>query len=170
METITFDKLLLKTAFCCMASDGKIDKREVELIKKMCKQSPLFIDFDFGKEINILLEKINNRGSEFIQYYFDLLNNNDLSKEEELNIIDFAIKTINADDVIEYSEVKFFKAMRKCLNITDETILAVYPDLEYYLEEDINTESELDKLVNNYLSSVQLPQFEKINFENLENE
>lgn len=170
METITFDKLLLKTAFCCMASDGKIDKREVELIKKMCKQSPLFIEFDFGKEINILLEKINNRGSEFIQYYFDLLNNNDLSKEEELNIIDFAIKTINADDVIEYSEVKFFKAMRKCLNITDETILAVYPDLEYYLEEDINTESELDKLVNNYLSSVQLPQFEKINFENLENE
>lgn len=170
METITFDKLLLKTAFCCMASDGKIDKREVELIKKMCNQSPLFIDFDFGKEINILLEKINNRGSEFIQYYFDLLNNNDLSKEEELNIIDFAIKTINADDVIEYSEVKFFKAMRKCLNITDETILDVYPDLEYYLEEDINIESELDKLVNNYLSSVQLPQFEKINFENLENE
>lgn len=170
METITFDKLLLKTAFCCMASDGKIDKREVELIKKMCKQSPLFIDFDFGKEINILLEKINNRGSEFIQYYFDLLNNNDLSKEEELNIIDFAIKTINADDVIEYSEVKFFKAMRKCLNITDETILAAYPDLEYYLEEDINTENELDKLVNNYLKSIELPQFEQIHIEKLENE
>ena len=68
METITFDKLLLKTAFCCMASDGKIDKREVELIKKMCEQSPLFIDFDFNTEINILLGKINNRGSEFIQY------------------------------------------------------------------------------------------------------
>lgn len=169
METITFDKLLLKTAFCCMASDGKIDKREVELIKKMCKQSPLFNDFDFGKEINILLEKINNRGSEFIQYYFDLLNNTDLSEEEELNIIDFAIKTINADDVIEYSEVKFFKAIRKCLNVTDENILATYPDLEYYLEEDINTESELDKLVNNYLGSVELPQFEKINLDNIEN-
>ena len=72
METITFDKLLLKTAFCCMASDGNIDKREVALIKKMCKQSPLFIDFDFAKEINILLAKINERGSEFIQYYFNL--------------------------------------------------------------------------------------------------
>lgn len=170
METITFDKLLLKTAFCCMASDGNIDKREVALIKKMCKQSLLFKDFDFGKEINILLEKINNRGSEFIQYYFDLLNNTDLSEEEELNIIDFAIKTINADDVIEYSEVKFFKAIRKCLNVSDENILAVYPDLEYYLEEDINTESELDKLVNNYLNSVELPLFEKINLEHLENE
>jgi Na+/phosphate symporter len=132
----------------------------------MCEQSPLFNDFDFGKEINILLEKINNRGSEFIQYYFNLLHKTVLTEEEELNIIDFAIKTINADDVIEYSEVKFFKAIRKCLNVSDENILAVYPDLEYYLEEDINTESELDKLVNNYLNSVELPLFEKINLEN----
>lgn len=170
METITFDKLLLKTAFCCMASDGKIDKREVELIKKMCEQSPLFNDFDFSKEINILLEKINNRGSEFIQYYFDLLNSTDLSEEEELQIIDFAIKTINADDVIEYSEVKFFKAIRKCLNVSDENILASYPDLDTYLEEDIDTKSKLDKLVNNYLKSIELPQFEQIHLDNLENE
>ena len=170
METITFDKLLLKTAFCCMASDGKIDKREVELIKKMCEQSPLFNNFDFSKEINILLEKINNRGSEFIQYYFDLLNNTNLSEDEELNIIDFAIKTINADDVIEYSEVKFFKAIRKCLNVSDENILAIYPDLDTYLEEDIDTESKLEKLVNNYLKSIELPQFEQIHLENLENE
>ena len=42
METITFDKLLLKTAFCCMAADGNIDKREVALIKSMCEKSELF--------------------------------------------------------------------------------------------------------------------------------
>jgi uncharacterized tellurite resistance protein B-like protein len=153
-----------------MASDGKIDKREVELIKKMCERLPIFNNFDFSKEINILLEKINNRGSEFIQYYFDLLNNTDLSEEEELNIIDFAIKTINADDVIEYSEVKFFKAIRKCLNVTDENILVIYPELDTYLEEDIDTESKLDKLVNNYLKSIELPQFEMINLDNIENE
>lgn len=170
METITFDKLLLKTAFCCMASDGKIDKREVELIKKMCEQSPLFNDFDFTNEINILLEKINERGIEFIQYYFQLLNDSNLSEQEQLIIIDFAIKTINADEVVEYSEVKFFKAIRKCLSVTDENILAIYPDLEFYLEEDINTENKLDKLVNNYLNSVALPQFERIHLGNLENE
>lgn len=136
----------------------------------MCEQSPLLIDFDFNTEINILLERINNRGSEFIQYYFDLLNNIDLSGQEQLTIIDFAIKTINADEVVEYSEVKFFKAIRKCLIVTDENILARYPDLEFYLEEDINTENKLDKLVNNYLNSVALPQFERIHLGNLENE
>ncbi len=170
METITFDKLLLKTAFCCMASDGNIDKREVALIKKMCKQSPLFIDFDFAKEINILLEKINERGSEFIQYYFNLLHKTVLTEEEELNIIDFAFNTINADEKIEYSEIKFFKAMRKCLSISDDNILEVYPDLDSYLEDDIDTKSELDKLVNSYLKSVELPEFEQIKLDDIENE
>lgn len=170
METITFDKLLLKTAFCCMASDGKIDTREVDLIKKMCGQSPLFNDFDFTNEINILLEKINERGAEFIQNYFQVLNNSNLSEQEQLIIIDFAIKTINADEVVEYSEVKFFKAIRKCLTITDEKILTEYPDLEFYLEDDINIESKLDKLISNYFSSVEIPQFEQLNVENLKNE
>ena len=67
-----------------MASDGDIDKREVELVKKMCQQSPLFTDFDFEEEINILLGKINERGSEFIQYYFNLLLKTVLTEEEEL--------------------------------------------------------------------------------------
>ena len=70
METISFDKLLLKTAFCCMASDGHIDNREIELIKSMCEKSPLFKDFKFEEEINQLVIKINARGKEFIQYYF----------------------------------------------------------------------------------------------------
>ena len=170
METIPFDKLLLKTAFCCMASDGNIDKREVELIKKMCQQSPLFKNFDFVKEINVLLVKINERGTEFIQYYFDLLNHSDLTENEELIIINFAINTINADEVVEYSEVKFFKAIRKCLNITDEKILAEYPDLEIFLEEDIDTESKLDKLVNNYLKTIDLPKFDHIKLDDLDKE
>lgn len=57
----------------------------------MCRQSPLFKDFDFSKEINILLAKINERDTEFIQYYFNVLHNSNLSEHEELSIIDFAI-------------------------------------------------------------------------------
>lgn len=170
METITFDKLLLKTAFCCMASDGNIDNREVELIKSMCQQSSLFVNFDFGKEINILLRKINERGVEFIEYYFNLLNDSSLTQDEELLLIDFAIKTINADEVVEYSEIKFFKAIRKCLSISDENILDKFPEFGIYLEEDIDTESKLDKLINSYLKSVVLPQFDQIKLENLNDE
>lgn len=162
METITFDRLLLKTAFCCMASDGNIDKREIALIKSMCENSPIFKDFDFNKDINELVEKLNTRGKEFISYYFGLLKESILSEEEELTLIDFAISTIKADDLIEYAEIKFFKVIRHNLKVSDEKILAAYPEIETWLEDDIITESYLDKITKQYLDMAELPKFELI--------
>ena len=159
MNTITFDRLLLKTAFCCMASDGKIDKREVELIKSMCEKSSLFKEFNFDVEINILVKKLNERGKEFLSYYFNLLKNSSLSEEEELTLIDFAFNTIKADEQIEYSEIKFFKVIRKSLGVSDQKIIEKYPELEEYLEEDINTESMLEKLTTSFLDAIELPVF-----------
>ncbi len=165
MDTISFDKLLLKSAFCCMASDGHIDNREIALIKTMCENSQLFKDFNFEEEINSLVNKINTRGKEFISYYFDLLGKSILTEKEELTLIDFAIQTIKADEQIEYSEIKFFKNIRHRLKISDESILAVFPDIEQFLEEDIVTVSFLDKITSQYLEVVDLPQFELIKME-----
>ena len=165
MDTISFDKLLLKSAFCCMASDGHIDDREIALIKSMCEKSPLFKDFNFQEEINFLVNKINTRGKEFISYYFDLLGKSNLTEKEELTLIDFSIQTIKADEQIEYSEIKFFKNIRHRLNVSDETILAEFPDIEQFLEEDIVTDSFLDKITHQYLEAAELPQFELINID-----
>ena len=165
MDTISFDKLLLKSAFCCMASDGNIDNREIALIKKMCENSPLFKDFNFEEEINTLVNKINTRGKEFISYYFELLSKSNLTEKEELTLIDFAIQTIMADDKIDYSEIKFFKNIRHRLKISDENILAVFPDIEQFLEEDIATESFIDKITSQYLEFAELPQFELISID-----
>jgi len=172
METISFDRLLIKTAFCCMASDGVIDKREIALIKKMCENSPIFEEFEFKKEINSLVTKLNTKGKEFINHYFDLLKDAKLTEQEELTLIDFAINTIKADDLIEYTEIKFFKVIRHNLKVIDEKILAVYPDVESWLEEDISTESQFDKLTKQYFDSAELPQFDLISsldIEQLEN-
>jgi len=162
METITFDNLLLKTAFCCMASDGNIDQRCVIWVKSMCENSELFKNFNFQAEINQLVTKLNTNGKAFIQQYFDLLKTADLSEQEELTLIDFAIQTINADEVVEYSEIKFFKNIRHRLKISDENILAKFPDLEQYLEEDIITDSFLDKITSQYFETTELPQFDLI--------
>lgn len=162
METITFDKLLLNTAFCCMAADGNIDEKEISLIKSMCEKSPLFIHFNFQEEINLLVGKINNGGKTFIQYYFDLLKRTQLNEDEELTLIDFAIQTINADEQIEYSEIKFFKNIRHRLKVSDEKILARFPDIEQYLEDDIITDTFLDKITSQYFEIAELPQFDVI--------
>lgn len=166
MNEITFDKLLLKTAFCCMASDGNIDNREIGVIKSLCEKSSLLQKFNFQEEINLLISKINERGLEFIAYYFDLLKNSTLTEQEELTLIDFAIQTIKADEQIEYSEIKFFKIIRSYLKIRDERILKVFPDIEQFLEQDIITESYLDKITKQYLSLTKLPKFERITLYN----
>lgn len=162
MDTITFDKLLLQTAFCCMAADGNIDKREITLIKSLCEKSPLFENLNFQEEINQLVNKINTSGKAFIQHYFDLLKTAELSEQEELTLIDFAIQTINADEQVEYSEIKFFKNIRHRLKVSDEKILERFPDIEQFLEEDIITESFLDKITRQYLETAEIPKFSEI--------
>jgi uncharacterized tellurite resistance protein B-like protein len=162
MDTITFDNLLLKTAFCCMASDGHIDKSEVELIKSMCEQSPLFVNFTFEDEINSLITQLNSAGKEFMSHYFSLLKDANLSEDEELSLIEFAINTIKADEQIEYAEIRFFKVIRAKLKISNEKILAKFPDIEQFLEDDIITESYMNRIKHQYFETVEFPQFEFI--------
>jgi hypothetical protein len=162
MDTITFDKLLLKTAFCCMAADGKIDSREISIIKSLCEKSPFFTNFNFQEEINLLVNEINNGGKAFIRNYLDLLKEEKLTEEEALTLIDFAIKTIKADEQIEYSEIKFFKNIRHRLNVSDDKILARFPDIEQYLEDDIITDDYIDKITSQFFEISELPQFDLI--------
>lgn len=159
METISFDKLLIKTAFCCMASDGKIDHREIRIIQTLCVNNSLFKEFDFQEEINRLIQRINEDSSEFINYYFKLLSDSKLSESEELTLIDFAVKTIKADDEVTYSEIKFFKNIRHRLKIEKSRILEFYPDIEDFLEEDIHINSNIEDITSQFFNSVQISDF-----------
>jgi len=168
MEAIAFDKLLIKTAFCCMASDGNIDNREISLINSMCEKSTSLKDINFHEEINSLITELNTKGKDFLSNYFNLLKVSSLTEEEELTLIDFAIKTIKADEKIEYSEIKFFKVIRRNLKVSNEKILDVYPDIEQFVEEDIITESYLEKITNQYLDTDAFPQFKLISLQEIE--
>jgi hypothetical protein len=162
MESKLFERLLLKTAFCCMASDGNIDKRELKILENVFSKLNLINQIEFRNEINSLVVDINNKGAEFFKTYFSELMKADLNIEEELKIIDIAIQTINADEIIEYSEVKFFKNIRYRLKITDEKIKEKYADIEMFLEQDIITENYIDKISVQYFEDMNLPQFELI--------
>ena len=138
MENLNFERLLLKTAFSCMACDGDIDKREVKLIKNLHKENNTFGDIDINSELDTLLTDINDDNHQFLKNYFSELTSVELSEANELKLIEVAIDTIKADDKVEYSEIKFFKVIRSKLKIEDEPILEKHPDFEYYLEKDID--------------------------------
>lgn len=88
--------------------------------------------------INGYVAAINEKGALFLKQYLKELEAQNLSVEEQMTIVDFAIQTIYADSKIEYSEVKFFKKIRSRLFLTDEQILAKYQDIEDFLLPDIN--------------------------------
>ena len=153
METLHLNKLLLKTAFSCMACDGDIDKREVKLIKKLQKENKTFGDIDINGELDSLLLDINKDGHQFLKNYFNELKNAELTESNELKLIEVAIETIKADEIIEYSEVKFFKVIRSNLKIDNDSILEKHPDFEDYLEQDIMTDSYLARLQDDFFDT-----------------
>ncbi len=153
METLQFDKLLLKTAFSCMACDGDIDKREIKLIKRLHKENKTFGALDVNTEMDNLLIAINKDGHQFMKDYFDELTTSELTEANELNLIEVAIDTIKADEKVEYSEIKFFKVIRSKLKIDNEPILEKHPDFEDYLEQDIITDSYLARLQDDFFDT-----------------
>ena len=162
MEALQFNKLLLKTAFSCMACDGDIDKREIKLIKRLHKEKKTFGDLDVNTEMDNLLITINKDGHQFMKDYFDELTSSELSEVNELNLIEVAIDTIKADEKVEYSEIKFFKVIRSKLKIDNDPILEKYPDFEDYLEQDIISDSYLARLQDDFLDTHISNEFELI--------
>lgn len=163
MEQISFNKLLLKTAFSCMACDGHIDDKEVALIKTMNLEKKIFGEIDIEKELNKLLLEINEEGNNFLRKYFNALISSELSLKDELKLIEVAIETIKADNEVKYSEIKFFKLIRSKLKIENKPVLEKHPDFEDYLEQDILSESYLSSLQDNFFDTKTLPAFDLIN-------
>lgn len=141
---MNINELYLKTAFCCMACDGDIADEEVALLGKVAKQSDLFGDLDVQTLVNGYIAAINKEGFGFLSSYLKQVAESQFTDVQALSLITLAINTIEADNNIEYSEISFFKKIRKRLTISDEKILAAMPDKEDYLLPDVEVPDDLD--------------------------
>ena len=157
-----FDELLLKTAFCCMASDGEIAQEEIDTIQKLCQREEMLKKMDFQNEIKRFVEEINKQGRQFIKNYLDELEKTSLTELENINLLNIVFEVIFADGKVEYSEVKFFRNIRIRLRISDEAIeknFANTPDLDIFLAKDIVDHLSVEKVTQQYFSSIEIPQF-----------
>lgn len=122
------NELYLKTAFSCMACDGEIAAEELELVKQYAHSSALFGGLDIESKLNQFVEEINNQGQGFLSGNIIEVANAQLNEEQELNLARIAIKMIEADNKIEYSEISFFKRIRSKLSVTDGKLLDIFKD------------------------------------------
>ncbi len=131
-------ELYLKTMFCCISCDGDIATEEVDLIRQLCNND-IKLDFEVSEKLlNQWIDDINKQGVIFLSSYLNDLKNANLSNEEQMNVVRLAIRAIEADNKIEYSEIKFFKKIRARLNVGDEQILEAFPDKQDFLLPDLN--------------------------------
>lgn len=148
-------ELFLKTAFCCMACDGNIAEEEVDLVRKYTKELDVFCNLEVESLLNKYVQKINTEGLAFLNTYIKELKAEDASVDEQLSIIKIAISVIESDNEIQYSEIKFFKRIRQCLSISDEEILAGFPDKEDYLLPDIAM-NEFEFVIDSEFSAIKI--------------
>lgn len=121
-------ELYLKTAFACMACDGEIANEELELVKHFATSSTLFEGLEIEKQLNEYVAEINDQGLSFLAGYINNIVNAQLTEQQELDLAKIAIKMIEADKKIEYSEISFFKQIRSKLNVSDEKLLDLFQD------------------------------------------
>ena len=139
-----------------MACDGEIADEEVALLNKLVLTEQVFGDLDIQMSINNYIESINKLGKVFLEEYLEDVRNSYLDDSTSLQLVKIAIDTIEADNQVEYSEVSFFKRIRKQLSIKDEVILEAMPDKEDYLLPDVETEDIFDWSFS--FQSIQLPE------------
>lgn len=120
------NEIYLMTAFCCMACDGEIAAEELELVKQYATTSTLFEGLDIEAKLNEYVAEINDQGQSFLAGYISNIENAQLNEQEELILAQVAIRMIEADNKIEYSEISFFKRIRSKLCVTDEKLIEIF--------------------------------------------
>lgn len=166
MEKNEFSDLLLLTAFSVMACDGDIDKEEeVPLIINFEKKESLFGVSDLENRLNQLVVEINQNSTQFFKRYFKLLSNANMTYDQEKGLVDVAIRMIEADNIIQYSELRFFKIIHSYLKISGDEIMKEFAhvnDIEDYVVQDIISEKYIEKLTTIYFDNQQIPEFAEI--------
>lgn len=127
-----------------MACDGAIAEEEVALLNRTATNEHIFDGLDIQDKINEYVSAINAQGKQFLNSFLDEVKEAGLDDASALQLIRIAIETIEADNQVEYSEVSFFKRVRKNLSISDEAILQSIPDKEDYLLPDIEEDFDFD--------------------------
>ena len=155
MDKLEFKKLLFEVAFCTMACDGDIDKREIEELKIMDKNTSYFAEIDLSDELEILIKELETKGVKVIEDLFKTLRKTKLNPIQELLILEIALRIIYADKKVDDNEIKFLNLLRSMLEVHDEIIFDRFGEVEIlYINEYI---SKLNKSDNDFLANLNLP-------------
>jgi uncharacterized tellurite resistance protein B-like protein len=118
MDKLEFKKLLFKTAFCCMACDGRIDSSEIDEMKKMDENSFYFGDVDLSSELENLINELKTKKRGLLDELFQELRETKLNPIQELLLLEVTMRIMHADEKIDENEIRFLKLLRDAYSST----------------------------------------------------
>lgn len=163
MDKIEFKRLLFKVAFCTMACDGHIDKREIEEMKVMDKNTSFFDGVDLSSELSELIEELGLKGAKVIEELFATLRENKLNPIQELLILEVAMRIINSDNKHDDNELRFIHLLRGKLELHDETIRDRFGDVSLLSTNEYTQNIVINDSESRFTKSVTLPEIGNLN-------
>jgi uncharacterized tellurite resistance protein B-like protein len=157
MDKQVFEALLLKSIFACMACDQQIDAKEMAHIRQQAKEKGLFGGLDLEMELKRLESELNEQGYGFFRSFFAELSGAGLDREQELRLLDASVDMVEANEEIEYAEVKFVKLIRAELKVSDVEILVANPAHNDYLKQDVFPINPKKQLMSEFFVQEKFP-------------
>lgn len=127
-----------------MACDGNIADEEISSLRSFANNTQYFSGVAVQEKLDEYVSSINSNGTGFLSTFLSELSKQSLTEKDQLDLIRLSIQIIEADNEIEYSEVSFFKKIRKRMTISDNKILEEMPDKEDYLLPDVEVPEDYD--------------------------
>ncbi len=133
MKNKDFQDFLFKSAVMVMSCDGEIATSEVDELKNITENEIYLLGYQYEEPLNNLVEEIKVNGKKAINQYLSEIDSLSLSPKQELILVEILIRMIEADSIIQPSEIMFLQLVKAKLKTSEESLIIKFPKQVSYL-------------------------------------
>ncbi len=122
MERKEFIETLLEIAFASMICDGDIAPEEEQYLRDIEKGDFYLKDFDMSEKLDKLNSDWELHGLNLCERILNSTYKLDLSEDQKIVIMDFAIGILRADNIIQQAEIEFINTLMQNIKISADIV------------------------------------------------
>lgn len=127
MKSNEFQDFLFKSAVMVMSCDGEIAQSEIDELENIISNEIYLLGYKHHEPLKLHIDEIRTNGKDAINKFLEELSRTDLSPKQELILVEVLIKMIEADSIIQPSEIKFFQLVKSKLKTSEESLIIHFP-------------------------------------------
>lgn len=133
MKNKDFQDFLFKSAVMVMSCDGEIASSEIDELKNITENEIYLLGYEYEEPLQKLVADIKVNGKDAINKYLSEIDLLSLSPKQELILVEILIRMIEADSIIQPSEIMFLQLVKAKLKTSEENLIVKFPKQVSYL-------------------------------------